>query len=196
MYDLKDQEQIFVFTGPDGSGRKTIAKLVAQTTLHMKGIISYTTREKRSYEIDDQDYHFISKGEFETAKNNGEFLESIQINGNYYGIKEKDVSKTFLEKGCIYLVLNPEGSDIVKKLYGDKVTRLFLYADRETVLARQKERGDRQEIIDLHLSHYDEDIAYKDQCEHAFENYKLDHTAYEVTNTVEEYLNLKLSEDD
>ncbi|WP_280768041.1 guanylate kinase [Salipaludibacillus daqingensis] len=196
MYDLKEKERIFVFTGPDGSGRKTIAKLVAQTTLHMKGIISYTTRKRRPYETDHQDYHFISEDEFETVKNNGEFLESVHINGNSYGIKEKDVRETFEEKGCIYLVLNPEGSDIVKKLYGDKVIRLFVYADRDTVLARQKERGDSDEIIDLHLSHYDEDIAYKEKCEHAFENYKLDHTAYEITNTVEEYLDLKLAEDD
>lgn len=196
MYDLKDQERIFIFTGPDGSGRKTIAKLVGQTTLQMKGITSYTTRVQRPYENDGHDYHFISEKEFATAKDKGEFLESVFINGNSYGIKEKDIKETFADKGCIYLVLNPEGSDIVKELYGDKVIRLFLYADRDTVLIRQKERGDNQEVIDLHLSHYDEDIAYKDQCEHAFENYKLDHTAYEVTNIIDEYLNLNLSEDD
>ncbi|WP_416149898.1 guanylate kinase [Salipaludibacillus sp. HK11] len=195
MYDLKDKERIFVFTGPDGSGRKTIAKLVAQTTLQMKGVISYTTRVRRPYEIADQDYYFISEAEFETASNSGEFLESVHINGNSYGIKENDVRKTFAEKGCIYLVLNREGSDIVKDLYGDKVIRLFIYADRDTVLSRQKERGDDSEIINLHLSHYDEDIAYQNKCEHAFENYKLDHTAYEVTNVIEEYLDLKLSED-
>ncbi|MGO4886951.1 guanylate kinase [Anaerobacillus sp. MEB173] len=190
MYNLKEKEMIFVFTGPDGSGRKTVAKLI-RNTLHMKGVISYTTRERRHYETEGQDYHYVSREEFMAAKDNGEFLECVEIDGNFYGIKEKDVEETFKNKGCIYLVLNPEGSDIVKKLYGDKVVRLFVYADRDTVKARQEERGDAPDIVAQHLAHYDEDMEYRQQCEHAFENYKLDHTAFEITNTIEHYLKLK-----
>lgn len=189
MYDLKDQEMIFVFTGPDGSGRKTIANLVAQSTLQMKGVISYTTRPKRSYEVEGRDYYFITDDEFRAAKEEGEFLESVRINGYQYGIKEMEVKKRFQEKGCIYLVLNTEGAQIMKDLYGNKVVRLFIYADRQTLRERQVERGDASSVIAKHLAHYDEDMAYKAKCEHAFENSKLDHTAYEVTQAVESYLN-------
>src|SRR5690554_5287809 len=112
MYHLKNTEMIFVFTGPDGSGRKTVSKLVAESTLHMKGIISYTTREKRHYELDGKDYHFVSSEEFKAAEERGEFLESVKIEGNYYGIKEKDIQETFENYGCIYLVLNKEGAEI------------------------------------------------------------------------------------
>ncbi|MFA9558349.1 guanylate kinase [Evansella sp. AB-rgal1] len=194
MYNLKEKELIFVFTGPDGSGRKTVSKLVGKSTLQMKGVISYTTREKRPYETEGEDYHYISRDEFESAKNRGEFLESVEVNGNLYGIKELDIKETFEEAGCIYLVLNPEGSEIVKKLFGEKVIRFFVYADRDTVIARQKERGDDEEIIERHVAHYDEDMAYREECEHAFENYKLDHTAFEVTNIIEDYFRLKLAE--
>ncbi|ADU31998.1 guanylate kinase [Evansella cellulosilytica] len=194
MYSLKEKEIIFVFTGPDGSGRKTVSKLVGESTLHMKGVISYTTRERRHYETEGEDYHYISKDEFESARNNGEFLESVEVDGNLYGIKEQDIKNTFEEKGCIYLVLNTEGAEILKKLYGDKVIRFFVYADRNTVMERQKERGDTPEIIERHLAHYDQDMAYKEECEHIFENYKLDHIAFEVTNTIEHYFKLKLEE--
>ncbi|MDG5790021.1 guanylate kinase [Evansella sp. AB-P1] len=194
MYNLKEKEMIFVFTGPDGSGRKTVAKLVGQSTLHMKGIISYTTREQRHYETPGEDYHYVSRKEFETAKNRGEFLETVEIFGNLYGIKEKDIMETFDNHGCIYLVLNTEGAEILKSLYGDKVVRFFVYADRNTVADRQKERGDDPKVIEQHLAHYDEDMEYKEKCEHAFENYKIDHIAYEVTNTIEDYFRQKLEE--
>lgn len=193
MYNLKEKEMIFVFTGPDGSGRKTIAKLI-RNTLHMKGVISYTTRAPRHYETDGQDYHFVSREEFEAAKARDEFLESVEIDGYLYGIKENDIEETFKNKGCIYLVLNTEGTEMIKQLYGDKVIRLFVYADRDTVKARQEERGDAAEAVERHLAHYDEDMAYREQCEHAFENYKLDHTAFEVTNAIEHHLKLRAEE--
>ncbi|SES25982.1 guanylate kinase [Salipaludibacillus aurantiacus] len=194
MYNLKEKELIFVFTGPDGSGRKTVSKLVGENTLQMKGVISYTTRNRRPYETGGEDYHYISPGEFQASINNGEFLESVEVDGHFYGIKEKDIRETFEKKGCIYLVVNPEGADILKKLYGDKVIRFFVYADRNTVINRQKERGDTPAIIERHLAHYDEDMAYRVHCEHVFENYKLDHTAFEVTQTIENYFEKKLAE--
>ncbi|MBU8907321.1 guanylate kinase [Desertibacillus haloalkaliphilus] len=187
MYNLKEKERIFVFTGPDGSGRKTVAKLVGDT-LNMKGIVSSTTRKKRHYEREDVDYHYLSREAFAKAQENGEFIEKVEINGHLYGIKEAEVAESFQKHGCIYLVLNKEGADILKDLYGDKVIRMFLYADRNTVIERQKERGDSEEVIREHMSHYDEEMEYKQACEHAFENYELAHTTFEVTNAVEAYL--------
>ncbi|WP_078553344.1 guanylate kinase [Bacillus alkalicellulosilyticus] len=187
MYDLKEKEMIFVFTGPDGSGRKTVARLVGDT-LHMQGVISSTTRAKRSYETEDVDYHYLSREDFMKAEENNEFIEKVEINGHLYGIKESEVAEKFEKNGCIYLVSNKEGADILKGLYGDKVIRLFLYADRDTVIQRQRERGDAEDVIDAHMSHYDEELEYKTECEHAFENYELAHTVFEVTNKIEKYL--------
>ncbi len=187
MYNLKEKERIFVFTGPDGSGRKTIAKLVGDT-LNMRGVISSTTRKKRPYETEDVDYHYMSVEQFEEAEKKGEFIEKVEINGHLYGIKEEDVAEKFQKKGCIYIVLNKEGADILKSLYGDKVVRIFIYADAETVKKRQFERGDTDKEVEQHMSHYEEEMQYKQVCEHSFENYELAHTVFEVTNTIEEYL--------
>lgn len=195
MYNLKEKELIFVFTGPDGSGRKTISRLVGDT-IGMRGVVSYTTRKKRPFETEGIDYNYLSREEFEQASKNNEFIEMIEINGHLYGIKESEIAEKLKKKGCIYVVLNKEGADILKKLYGNKVVRFFVYADRETVRKRQEERGDSEEIIEQHLSHYDEDMAYKSECEHSFANFDLSHTVFEITNKVEKYLDgtLKLDE--
>jgi guanylate kinase len=195
MYELKDREMIFVFTGPDGSGRKTVADMVG-TTLGMKKVISYSTREKRPGETNGEDYHFITHDEFIDAERAEEFLEHVLIHTNLYGVKSDDIERLFRRTGCIYVILNPQGADKLKTLYGDQVVRLFIYADRNTVVERQREKRLSEESIKRNLEHYDQDMAYMEHCEHTFENIDLAHTIFSLTNTLEKYLKRNLLERD
>ncbi|WP_248929681.1 guanylate kinase [Paenibacillus hamazuiensis] len=191
MYELKDKETIFVFTGPNGAGRRTVADM-AGNTLGVKQVLSYTTRPPRPAEVNGQDYHFISGEQFVEAVRRNEFLEVIEIDGYMYGIKDKDVEDMLRENGAVYLVLNRHGADILKRLYGDNVVRICVYADRETILERQKERGDSALMIERYMSHFDEEMAYRAECEHAFENIDLAHTIFDLTKTLDSYLNRNL----
>lgn len=187
MYNMKEKEKIFIYTGPDGSGRKTIAKMVA-TMFDMEPVISYTTRPPRHYEKDGEDYHFVNLSTFKRMEENGEFIESVEIDGYHYGIREDDIVKAFEKHPLIYVTLNPEGAEKLKKLYGDKVMRLFIYADRQTVYERQKLRQDDEESIKRHMSHYDEIMTYKNECEHAFENFDSPQVSYQVSEVIEAFL--------
>jgi guanylate kinase len=195
MYQPNEQEMIFIFTGPDGSGRKTVADMVG-TTLGLKKVISWTTREKRASEEQGQDYHFITREEFDSAERDGEFVESIEIDGFKYGIKGRDIEKTFKDNDFIYLIMNSQGARTLKKVYGDKVSRLFIYVDRDVIIERQKALGVSDAILDSHFNHYDEDMAYKEECKHSFENTDLAHTVFAVTNVLEQYMNRDLVEKD
>nr|WP_263326380.1 guanylate kinase [Neobacillus sp. Marseille-Q6967] len=187
MYTIKEKEKLFIYTGPDGSGRKTIAKMVA-TAFDMETVISYTTRSPRHYEQNGEDYHFVTEETFKQMQENHEFLESVEIDGYHYGIREQDIVKAFENHNLVYLTLNPEGTEKLKKMYGDKVMRFFIYADRDTVILRHKARNDKEEDIQRHLSHYDEIMAYKKECEHAFENYDSPQISYQVSEVIEAFL--------
>ncbi|AIM16925.1 MULTISPECIES: guanylate kinase [Neobacillus] len=191
MYQIKGKEKIFVYTGPDGSGRKTIAKMVA-TAFDMETIISYTTRSPRHYEKNGEDYHFVSEETFKQMEAQQEFLESVEIDGIYYGIREQDVVESFKNHDLIYLTLNPEGAEKLKAMYGDHVVRIFVYADRDTVVERQRMRQDSEEDIQRHLSHYDEIMSYKNNCEHVFENFDAPQVAYQISELIESYLDRDL----
>lgn len=187
---------IFVYTGPDGSGRKTVADAVG-LTLGLSKVISYTTRRKRPIEEDGQDYYFVTEAEFREAALRGEFIEHLTIDGYRYGIKETDIMSLF-EKGSVYLILNRHGADILRQKFGDEhVVRIFIYADRNTVRSRQVADGMSEPEIEQRLSHYDEDMSYGTQCEHSVENINdLGHTVFHVTNLLEEYLQRELVDKD
>lgn len=187
MYTIKEKEKLFIYTGPDGSGRKTVAKMVA-TAFDMETVLSYTTRPPRHYEKDGEDYHFVDDETFNNIQENNEFLESVDIDGYHYGIREEDVIKAFEHHNLVYLTLNPEGTEKLKQMYGEKVMRFFIYADRNTVIERHKARQDNEADIERHLSHYDEIMGYKNNCEHSFENYDSPQISYQVSEVIEAYL--------
>ncbi|GAA3410027.1 guanylate kinase [Paenibacillus hodogayensis] len=183
--------RLFVFTGPDGSGRKTIADMTG-STLELKKALSYTTREPRPGEREGQDYHFIDQESFLQAKANGEFVEAVFTEGHHYGIKQSDIEKLWSEHRFVYVILNPEGARMLKQAYGDRVIRLFLYADRESLWRRQVDRGDGVEAVESRMSLYSAAMSHLPECEHSFENVDLSHTVFSITNVIERYLNRQL----
>jgi guanylate kinase len=195
MYQIKGNEKIFVYTGPDGSGRKTIAKMVA-TAFDMETVLSYTTRSPRHYEKNGEDYHFVNEETFKHMQAQQEFLESVEIDGIHYGIREQDIVEAFQNHDFVYLTLNPEGTEKLKKMYGDGVVRIFIYADRDTVIQRQQERQDNEEVIQRHMAHYDEILSYKNSCEHAFENFDSPQVSFQVSELIESFLDRNLTETD
>ncbi len=122
-----------------------------------------------------------------------EFLESVEIDGIHYGIREQDIVEAFANHDLIYLTLNPEGAEKLKALFHEHVIRIFVYADRDTVIQRQRDREDSEEVIERHMSHYDETMSYKHNCEHVFENFDAPQVAYQVSELIETYLDRNLT---
>ena len=195
MYRLKESETIFIFTGPDGSGRKTVADMVG-STLELPKVLSYTTRKARPAEEDGQDYHFITREDFERAIANDAFIEYTEIDGDYYGVKSADIEQMFKEYDFIYVVLNAKGTKTLKAQYGEKVKRIFLHVSRDLIIERQKKLNVDEAVLQKHLNHYDEDMAYMSSCKHTYENIDLAHTAFSVTQILEKYIKRDLVDKD
>jgi len=193
MYQLKDKELIFVFTGPNGAGRKTIAEMVG-LTLNIKEVLSYTTRHRRPTEVEGEHYHFVSRESFEIMELQDEFMEIIEFNGNKYGIRSIDIEQHLQDRGCIYLILNRQGANMLKSIYGDKVVRIFIYADRDKLIERQLERGDTPELVNNYMKNFEIETSYREECEHVYDNSDLSHTMYDITKTLENYLDRNLQD--
>ncbi|MVO99875.1 guanylate kinase [Paenibacillus lutrae] len=193
MYELKEQDKIFVFTGPHGAGRKTVAEM-AGSTLGIKQVISYTTRPQKPTEVDGQDYHFITKEQFLKDKDDGNFLEVTDIDTHLYGIQHMDIEIMLGNAGAIYLILNRFGAEALKRLYADHVVRICIYAGPDVLETRMLKNGHTDEEINLYMSHYHEEMQYCNLCEHSFENIDIAHTVFDLTKTLDTYLHRNLVE--
>ncbi|GGK16909.1 hypothetical protein GCM10010965_18620 [Caldalkalibacillus thermarum] len=178
-----------LFVGPDGSGRFTLANAIG-VTLHIPMVTSYTTRPKLPRETDGKEYNFVTEDTFKEMQGAGEFIEVVQMDGFYYGIRKQDCQDLLEKAGSLIAILSPEGCEIFKREFTKTLT-IFVYADRDTVIQRQIERGDDPETIKRHLSHYEEIMAYKDKCDISIPNYDLASTAQELTKRIEEFLGIE-----
>ncbi|KAF0189195.1 MAG: guanylate [Desulfobulbaceae bacterium] len=77
--------KLFIFSAPSGAGKTTLLKKVMADVPGLAFSVSHTTRSPRSGEKDGVDYYFVSRGEFETMREQSAFLEWAEVHGNFYG---------------------------------------------------------------------------------------------------------------
>ncbi|QGQ97824.1 guanylate kinase [Paenibacillus psychroresistens] len=178
---------IFIFTGTSGSGRKTVARKVCEQ-LGIKKIVSYTTREPRSKEVEGTDYYFISRAKFIADDLKGEFFQTAEIDHIFYGTKKVNVQAIVDENESAYLIVNRSGANRIKFEFKEQAVRLFIYVQKQTVRERLEARGESFEVIEHYMQHYTEEVTYRKDCEHVYENIDLSHTLELVKQTMEEHL--------
>ncbi|WP_276355248.1 guanylate kinase [Cohnella caldifontis] len=171
--------KIIVFTGTSGAGRKTIAGRVSQA-LGLRRILSATTRAPRNPEMPDADYHYVSKERFEELERGGAFVQTAAIDHHKYGVLKRELEEALEGGHSVSLVLNREGAEAVKELYGDRVVRVFVYVDKNTVRERLESKGARYDVIESYLDHYTDEVTYRKKCELVVENVDLDRTVERI----------------
>ncbi len=129
--------KVLALFGPSGSGKDTIQKWYASNT-DVNEIISATTRPARDYEVDGEDYYFLTDFEFTDKVLNGEMLEATSFREWWYGtpitsLKEDKINVGVFNITGIELLLQDERIEILPVLVkaSDK-TRLYRCLDRET----------------------------------------------------------------
>lgn len=116
---------IVVLSGPSGSGKTTIvSRLVQESPVKLVKSISATTRAPREEEIDGEDYYFLSQEEFETKRNQNEFLEFAEVHrtGYWYGTLRSEVERAQIAGGWCFLEIDVEGALNVMRDYPEALT--------------------------------------------------------------------------
>lgn len=140
---------MIVIVGESGSGKSTLQDyIIEKTNNRYKKVISYTTRPKRSNEVDDIDYHFVDEEEFEKRDRANAFVETSVYNNWHYGLCFGDLTDDSIA------ILTPHGLREVKK-YIDSFHLLIIYlsVDRGSRLAKLvTTREDVDECIRRNIS--------------------------------------------
>lgn len=125
--------RIITLSGKSGSSKSTIERRLEQ--LGFKRLISYTTREKRVEEEQDKDYHFVNEDTFNRLFDKGYIIEKARYANNLYGLEQPIGSRDYVA------VVETDGVNSLRKIYGKQVISIFLDIDTETAINRRNNRS-------------------------------------------------------
>ena len=188
---------LVVVSAPSGCGKDTIVSKVSEIMedkCHTS--ISMTTRPMRKGETDGVNYYFVSKEKFETNIANGGILEHTVYNGNYYGTPVSEVTDN-LEKGkIVFLVIEVEGGENIKKLFPDACKIFIIPPSFEALGKRLRNRGTEEEETVLgRLQTAKEEIKRVSEYDYVVENDDLDKAVNDVITIIKaerlKYKNMK-----
>ncbi len=141
----------------------------------LKFSISHTTRKARGLERDGQNYHFISREEFEGMMARDEFLEKAEVFGNYYGTHRGVLEEAQLAGQDLVLDIDVQGARQLKERICDAVTIFILPPSRKILEDRLRARGeDREEVIERRLREAAEEIKNYDWYDYVLINENLE----------------------
>ena len=84
---------LIVVSGPSGVGKGTVCKALLDREKDTVLSVSATTRSPRPMDLDGQTYHFLTREDFLSRREQGEFLEWAEVYGNFYGTLRSEVER-------------------------------------------------------------------------------------------------------
>ncbi len=139
---------VFVISGPSGSGKGTVLKVLREIYDGFAVSVSATTRSPREGERDGVEYFFKTREEFEELIRNKEVLEYTEYNGNYYGTLKSEAERISASGKDLILEIEVDGGGQVKKLLGERcVTVMLIAPDSEEQERRLRGRGTEPEKV-------------------------------------------------
>lgn len=155
-----------VVSGPSGAGKTTLCHALSQVDPMVVYSVSCTTRKPRAGEVDGEDYHFLSTGDFLAKVEAGEFLEHAAVHDRHYGTLRSSVTD-LLEKGIdVVMDIDVEGAAQVRRNEDPLVAAaridIFVRPEDNTELERRlRARGtESDEEFALRMKNALEEIAH------------------------------------
>ncbi|MBI4773675.1 MAG: guanylate kinase [Deltaproteobacteria bacterium] len=165
---------LFIVSAPSGAGKTTLCRRLIEAVDKLEYSISYTTRERRSGEVEGVDYHFVSKEEFEKLIKMNAMAEWACVYGEHYGTPKSAV-ETVLDQGKDLLVdVDVQGGAQLKRLFPDAIRVFVLPPSLEELENRLKTRGrDDPDALAQRLATAKEEIEAAPEYDYAVVNEQL-----------------------
>jgi len=141
----------FVVCGPSGAGKNSVIERVMQILPGLSYSVSYTTRPRRSGEVNGKDYYYITHQEFDRLVSEGEMVEHVTYLGDQYGTSRAQICEVFSRGKDVILNIDVEGAKALKGsgLLDFSVVYVFLTPSSLAILGERLQiRGteDEEEI--------------------------------------------------
>ena len=95
------QGNLLIVAAPSGAGKSTLVNALLASDSSIRLSISYTTRAPRPGEGDGREYRFVDVAEFERLRAAGEFIESAEVHGHWYGTSARWIETCWIGDGIV-----------------------------------------------------------------------------------------------
>jgi guanylate kinase len=155
---------VFVVAAPSGAGKSSLVHALLKQDGAIRLSVSFTTRTPRPGEADGREYHFVGREEFDARNARGEFLETAEVHGNWYGTSRAWIEQQVADGHDVLLEIDWQGAQQVRRHFPQTVGVFILPPSLEALRARLEQRGqDRPDVIEQRLA------AARGEMRHALE---------------------------
>jgi guanylate kinase len=186
--------KLFVFSAPSGSGKTTIVRhLLAQEKFNLEFSISATSREARGFEVDGEDYYFISLKEFKENIKSDSFLEWEEVyRDNFYGTLKSEVERIWAHGKHVIFDIDVVGGLRIKKKFPEQTLAVFVKPPSvdELKIRLKKRKTESDEKINMRIAKASVELATAPQFDRIIKNYDLEVALKEAEQLVGGYLGL------
>ena len=144
---MSSKGNLVVISGPSGSGKGTVVKVVRELMPEIAVSVSATTRAPREGEEDGREYYFVSRDDFEDMIAGGEILEYTSYCGNYYGTPKDEAVRIMGEGRDLILEIEVDGASQIKKLMPEALTIMLIPPTLSELEERLRGRGTESDEV-------------------------------------------------
>jgi guanylate kinase len=129
-----------ILSAPSGGGKTTIARALLARRKDLGYSVSCTTRAPRPTEVNGRDYYFLTRAEFLTKREQGDFAESAEVHGNLYGTLVSEVKRVLGKQRHVVMDIDVQGATQFVRAFPHSVTIFILPPSAEVLLERLRAR--------------------------------------------------------
>ena len=189
---MSSSHKIIIITAPSGAGKTSITRHLLKTFPDKLAFsISAATREKRGYEKDGVDYHFITVDEFKEKIKNNAFIEwEMVYEGKYYGTLKSEIRRIWGGSKIPLLDIDVQGALHVQQEHPDRTLSIFIEPPSVDELKRRlTSRGtETSESLDTRISKASYELTFKHHLNKVIVNDDLDKASKEAETIISEFL--------
>jgi len=175
---------LFVVSGPSGVGKPTLIERFLKEDSSSRFSVSYTTRQRRTSEVNGKDYFFVNKETFERMIEKGHFLECEKVHGNLYGTPQKEVLDSLQEGIDLFLDIDVNGALRVKEHFENACLIFVEPQSPADLMKRLTLRGERE--VSLRMKRVNQEMEKKYLFQYCIINDKLEQAYLDFIKIIED----------